>query len=93
MGLWGEDLPEAGARPPVTVAVVTGAPSDMGREGVLVAFDLEAPSIEGAVGVACDVSDPAAVLALAAQVRGTPRTSRAAHLRAQSRTQGYASGT
>jgi len=62
----------------MTVAVVTGAASGMGREcveslraleGVLVAVDLEAPSIEGTVGVACDVSDPAAVLALAARVR------------------------
>jgi NAD(P)-dependent dehydrogenase (short-subunit alcohol dehydrogenase family) len=62
----------------MTVAVITGASSGMGREcvdrlwdlaDVLVAVDLEAPSIQGAVGVACDVSDPGAVKELAALVR------------------------
>jgi NAD(P)-dependent dehydrogenase (short-subunit alcohol dehydrogenase family) len=62
----------------MTVAVVTGAASGMGREcveslrglaDVLVAVDLREPAIEGTVGVACDVADPAAVGALAARVR------------------------
>jgi NAD(P)-dependent dehydrogenase (short-subunit alcohol dehydrogenase family) len=62
----------------MTVAVVTGAASGMGREcveslrglaGLLVAVDLRPPVIEGTVGVGCDVADPAAVRALAAQVR------------------------
>jgi len=58
----------------MTVTVVTGAASGMGRacierlrklSEVMVAADLEAPDIEGTVGVACDVSDPDAVQALA----------------------------
>lgn len=62
----------------MTVAVVTGAASGMGRScvervrslaDVVVAADLQAPSLDGTVGVACDVSDPAAVAALAATVR------------------------
>jgi NAD(P)-dependent dehydrogenase (short-subunit alcohol dehydrogenase family) len=62
----------------MTTAVVTGAASGMGRAcverlrgvaDVLVAVDLNVPDIEGTVGVACDVSDPAAVDALAARVR------------------------
>jgi NAD(P)-dependent dehydrogenase (short-subunit alcohol dehydrogenase family) len=62
----------------MTVAVITGAVRGMGREcverlrgvaDVLVAVDLEAPVIDGTVGVACDVSDPAAVDALVARVR------------------------
>lgn len=62
----------------MTVAVVTGAASGMGREcietvrglaDVLVAVDLKAPDIDRTVGVACDVSDPVAVDALVAQVR------------------------
>ncbi|MEX0665958.1 MAG: SDR family oxidoreductase [Acidimicrobiia bacterium] len=61
----------------MTTAVVTGAASGMGREcveslrglaDVLVAVDLREPDIAGAVGVACDVADPAAVAALAARV-------------------------
>ncbi len=61
------------------VAVVTGAGSGMGRVCVerlrgmtdhIVAVDLRAPAIEGAVGVACDVSDPAAVEALVEKVEG-----------------------
>jgi NAD(P)-dependent dehydrogenase (short-subunit alcohol dehydrogenase family) len=62
----------------MTTAVVTGAASGMGRAcveslrglaDVLVAVDLKEPDIEGTVGVACDVSDRAAVGALAARVR------------------------
>src|SRR4051794_23193878 len=62
----------------VTTAVVTGAGSGMGLAcvdrlrglaDVIVAVDLRVPEIDGTVGVACDVSDPAAVGALAAQVR------------------------
>jgi NAD(P)-dependent dehydrogenase (short-subunit alcohol dehydrogenase family) len=62
----------------MTVAVITGAASGMGRAcveslrataDVLVAVDLHAPAIDGAVGVACDVADPAAVHALVARVR------------------------
>jgi NAD(P)-dependent dehydrogenase (short-subunit alcohol dehydrogenase family) len=58
----------------VTVVVVTGAASGMGLAcvdrvraiaDVVVAADLHAPSIDGTIGVACDVSDPAAVAALA----------------------------
>jgi NAD(P)-dependent dehydrogenase (short-subunit alcohol dehydrogenase family) len=62
----------------MTVAVITGAASGMGRAcveslrgaaDVLVAVDVRAPAIDGAVGVACDVADPAAVDALVARVR------------------------
>jgi len=62
----------------VTVAVVTGAASGMGRAcvehvrglaEVVVAADLQAPDIEGTIGVTCDVSDPDAVQALATKVR------------------------
>lgn len=62
----------------MTVAVITGAASGMGREcveslrglaDVLVAVDLEPPSVEGGIGVACDIADPAAVHALVARVR------------------------
>src|SRR5437016_13341900 len=65
-------------RSSMTAAVVTGAASGMGRAcveslrglaDVLVAVDLKVPDIEGTVGVACDVSDSAAVDALAARVR------------------------
>ena len=61
----------------MTTAVVTGAASGMGRAcvdslrglaDVIVAADLVAPDIDGTIGVACDVSDPAAVRALAAKV-------------------------
>lgn len=61
------------------VVVVTGAARGMGRACVdrlrgqadhLVAVDLDAPDIDGTVGVACDVSDPAAVGRLADEVRG-----------------------
>jgi NAD(P)-dependent dehydrogenase (short-subunit alcohol dehydrogenase family) len=61
----------------MTVAVVTGAASGMGRAcverlrataDVLVAVDLRAPDIDGTIGIACDVSDPDAVQALGATV-------------------------
>lgn len=63
----------------MTVAVVTGAGSGMGRAcvarlrdvldaDVVVAVDLSAPSIDGTTGCACDVSDPSSVAALAADV-------------------------
>jgi NAD(P)-dependent dehydrogenase (short-subunit alcohol dehydrogenase family) len=61
----------------MTVTVITGAASGMGRHCVeslrgtadeLVAVDLEAPHIEGTIGVACDISDPVAVADLAARV-------------------------
>lgn len=61
----------------MSVAVVTGAAQGMGRACLdrlrgqadrLVAVDLAAPEIEGAVGVACDVADPVAVARLAERV-------------------------
>jgi NAD(P)-dependent dehydrogenase (short-subunit alcohol dehydrogenase family) len=60
------------------VVVVTGAASGMGRAcverlrgvwGHLVAVDLEAPHVDGAVGMACDVSEADAVAELADHVR------------------------
>ncbi len=63
----------------MSVAVVTGAARGMGREcverlrgrsDVLVAVDLQAPEIDGTVGVACDVADPTGVDALVERVRG-----------------------
>jgi NAD(P)-dependent dehydrogenase (short-subunit alcohol dehydrogenase family) len=62
----------------MSVTVVTGAARGMGRSCVdrllgttehLVAVDLKAPDLDGTIGVACDVSDPAAVAALVEQVR------------------------
>jgi NAD(P)-dependent dehydrogenase (short-subunit alcohol dehydrogenase family) len=61
----------------MTVGVVTGSASGMGRACIdrlrgtvdhLVAVDLRAPDLEGTTGVACDVSDPDQVTALAARV-------------------------
>jgi NAD(P)-dependent dehydrogenase (short-subunit alcohol dehydrogenase family) len=61
-----------------TVGVVTGAGSGMGRACIdklrgtvdeLVAVDLREPAIDGVVGVACDISDPGAVAALADRVQ------------------------
>jgi NAD(P)-dependent dehydrogenase (short-subunit alcohol dehydrogenase family) len=61
----------------MSVAVVTGAARGMGRACLdrlrgttehLMAVDLAAPDIDGAVGVACDVADPAAVARLAERV-------------------------
>jgi NAD(P)-dependent dehydrogenase (short-subunit alcohol dehydrogenase family) len=61
----------------MTVAVVTGAARGMGRSCVerlrglaehLVAVDLVAPEIEGTLGLACDVSDPAAIGVVVEQV-------------------------
>jgi len=63
----------------MSVVVVTGAERGMGRAcldrlrgtaDVMVAVDLDAPDIDGTVGVACDVSDPAAVAALVERVAG-----------------------
>ena len=57
----------------MTVTVVTGAARGMGRSCAerlkgsvehLVTVDLVAPEIEGTIGLACDVSDPAAIAAL-----------------------------
>ena len=62
----------------MTVTVVTGAASGMGRSCVdrlrgttdhLIAVDLEAPEIEGAEGMACDVSDPVAIARLVERVQ------------------------
>jgi NAD(P)-dependent dehydrogenase (short-subunit alcohol dehydrogenase family) len=62
----------------MTVTVVTGAASGMGAACVerlratsdqLVAVDLEAPRIDGTVGVKCDISDPVAVAQLVERVR------------------------
>jgi len=62
----------------MTVAVVTGAASGMGRSCVdvlmgtadqVVAVDLRETDIEGTVGVVCDITDPASVAALADRVR------------------------
>jgi NAD(P)-dependent dehydrogenase (short-subunit alcohol dehydrogenase family) len=62
----------------MTVTVITGASSGMGRCCVerlrgtadqLVAVDLHAPQIEGTAGIACDISDPAAVSDLIERVR------------------------
>jgi NAD(P)-dependent dehydrogenase (short-subunit alcohol dehydrogenase family) len=61
----------------MTVTVITGAASGMGRLCVeslrgtaddLVAVDLEAPQIEGTVGIACDISDRGAVTDLVTRV-------------------------
>src|SRR5690606_8546516 len=63
----------------MSVGVVTGASSGMGRACVdrllgtvdhVVAVDLAEPAIDGTVGVACDVSDAAAVRRLADEVAG-----------------------
>ncbi len=62
----------------MSVIVVTGAASGMGRAAVdrlrnsadhLIAVDLQQPDIEGTVGLACDISDPTSVAALADRVR------------------------
>ena len=62
----------------MTVTVVTGAASGMGRLCVeslrgttdhLVTVDLVAPQIEGTVGIVCDVSDPHAVAELVGRVQ------------------------
>jgi NAD(P)-dependent dehydrogenase (short-subunit alcohol dehydrogenase family) len=62
----------------MSVTVVTGAARGMGRSCVdrllgttehLIAVDLKPPEIDGTTGVACDVSDPAAVAALVERVQ------------------------
>jgi NAD(P)-dependent dehydrogenase (short-subunit alcohol dehydrogenase family) len=62
----------------MTVGVVTGASSGMGRACAyrlrgsvdhLVAVDLQTPEIDGAIGVACDVTDAGAVAALVDRIR------------------------
>jgi len=62
----------------MTVTVITGAASGMGRLCVerlrgtadeLVAVDLETPQIEGTRGIGCDISDPSAVTDLVDTVR------------------------
>src|SRR6516165_2094485 len=72
-----------------TVAVVTGAGRGMGRDcaerlrgrtDVLFAVDLEAPQVEGAIGLACDVSDEGAVAGLVEQVRQRGRFRALAHV-------------
>jgi NAD(P)-dependent dehydrogenase (short-subunit alcohol dehydrogenase family) len=62
----------------VSVSVVTGAGSGMGRACVellrgsgdpVIAVDLTAPAIDGTIGFACDVSDPDAIARLADAAR------------------------
>jgi NAD(P)-dependent dehydrogenase (short-subunit alcohol dehydrogenase family) len=62
----------------LSMTVITGAASGMGRECVetlrgladaIVVVDLEAPAIDGTIGLACDIADPAAVAALVGEVR------------------------
>jgi NAD(P)-dependent dehydrogenase (short-subunit alcohol dehydrogenase family) len=62
----------------MTVTVITGAASGMGRLCVerlrgktdhLIAVDLKAPQIDGTLGISCDISDPAAVTELVEKVR------------------------
>jgi NAD(P)-dependent dehydrogenase (short-subunit alcohol dehydrogenase family) len=64
----------------VSVVVVTGASSGMGRAcieqlrstaDVIIAVDLDQPAIDGTVGYACDVADRDAVHAVADRVRST----------------------
>jgi NAD(P)-dependent dehydrogenase (short-subunit alcohol dehydrogenase family) len=60
------------------VAVITGARSGMGRAcvdrlrataDIILAVDIEAPDIEGTIGVGCDVSDPEAIQRVADRTR------------------------
>lgn len=62
----------------MSLAIVTGAANGMGRACVgrllddgwtVVAVDLQEPSIDGAIGAACDVTDPDAVARLVTRVR------------------------
>ena len=63
----------------MSTIIVTGAASGMGRAcvdrvrglaDVVVAVDLREPQIEGAVGMACDIADPAQVAELAEAAAG-----------------------
>ena len=72
----------------MTVAVVTGAASGMGRSCVdvllgtadqVVAVDVRETEIDGTVGVVCDITDPASVHALVERVRGLGELSALAH--------------
>jgi NAD(P)-dependent dehydrogenase (short-subunit alcohol dehydrogenase family) len=83
----------------MTVTVVTGAASGMGRNCVdrllgttehLIAVDLSAPEIEGAVGVACDVSDPDAIAGLIERVQALGPFRALAHAAGVSPTMGDA---
>lgn len=61
----------------MSAVVVTGAASGMGRASVehlrglsdtIFAVDIHAPQIDGTIGVACDITDPAAIASLCAMV-------------------------
>lgn len=79
------------------VIVVTGAARGMGRAcaerllgaaDALVAADLTEPDLEGTTGVACDVSDPTAIRALADQARSLGRFRALVHVAGISPTMG-----
>ena len=62
----------------MTVTVVTGAASGMGRSCVdvlqgttdqMVAVDVRPTEIDGAISVVCDITDPASIAALVARVQ------------------------
>ena len=81
----------------MTVGVVTGAGSGMGRACVdrlrgtvdhLVAVDVRDPGIDGTAGVVCDISDPAAVSVLVDRVRDLGRFRSLAHAAGLSPTMG-----
>jgi NAD(P)-dependent dehydrogenase (short-subunit alcohol dehydrogenase family) len=72
----------------MTVGVVTGAGSGMGRACVdrlrdtvdhLIAVDVREPDIEGTIGIVCDISDPEAVRALVERVGELGRFRALAH--------------
>ncbi len=83
----------------VRLVVVTGAASGMGRACVdavrhvadlVVAVDLTAPDIGGAVGLACDVSDAPSVTALVAEIAGRGKLRALVHAAGISPTMGDA---